>query len=183
MKIVRERENLVYENRYVAVYDDDVAFPSGEKGAYFRTQWKAPYGVAIVPVIGDEVILIRSYRYTEGAIVTEIPQGFGTDGSSPEADAVRELYEETGLRSKELTLLAVFGKAFQTYVYICCISKDQKPTMRSQENTESILDFCSLPLSGMSFEQLAEAGVVDPLTVSSVLMARDRAQSFPSRSG
>lgn len=182
MKITREKEILVYENDYVQVYDDEVKFPTGNKGTYFRTKWKAPYGVAIVPTDGERAILIRSFRYTENHVVTEVPQGFGTVSSSPEKDAERELFEETGLIGGNLSHIATFGKEFVTYLFLCDISSKEKPSRKNQEDTESIIEFVEISLDDLSFDQLTRAGITDPLTVAALFLARDHGQSSLSQS-
>lgn len=54
-------------------------------------------GVAILPIAGGQVGLIRIYRPAIRAYSWEIPQGFIDDGEIDDASALRELLEETGL--------------------------------------------------------------------------------------
>ena len=48
----------------------------------------------IVP--DDEIVLIRQFRPPAGKLMVEFPAGLIDPGETPEAAAVRELYEETG---------------------------------------------------------------------------------------
>lgn len=54
-------------------------------------------GVGIVPLIGDEVVLLATYRHPVERIMWELPRGFVDAGEEPAAAALRELEEETGL--------------------------------------------------------------------------------------
>jgi ADP-ribose pyrophosphatase len=55
-----------------------------------------PGAVAIVPVDGDEFVLVRQYRYAAGRELLEIPAGTLEPGEDHYSCAVRELQEETG---------------------------------------------------------------------------------------
>lgn len=94
--IKRIKENLMFENPWVQVYQDDVLLPSGAPDKYTRVQ-QAPFpGVAVLAVRGDEVALVKQFRYAASKALWEIPRG---SGESPDSlgEALRELYEETGL--------------------------------------------------------------------------------------
>jgi hypothetical protein len=63
-RIVTNAERLVYQNRYARVYDNDVTFPGDHKGRYLKFTWLAPYGVAVLPILGNSrIYLVRNFRY------------------------------------------------------------------------------------------------------------------------
>jgi len=64
--------------------------------------------VAIVPVSGDYVTLVRQERVATGGRVLELPAGMLEAGESPLESARRELREETGLHGGEWVELATF---------------------------------------------------------------------------
>lgn len=171
-KITTVRNNLVYENKFVSVFDDDVQFPSGHEGTYFRYRWKAPYGVAIVPVIGQNILLVKNYRYAELALSVEVPQGFGTYGKSPKEDAQRELTEETGLLSTSIDKIFITGSDFKTYVFLAKIAQDQTPNINNVETTESINGFLYLNISDINATTLEDFGIFDPITICSLLSVK-----------
>jgi ADP-ribose pyrophosphatase len=57
---------------------------------------------AIVPLLGDEVVLVRQYRHATGGWLLEVPAGKLDGGEAPEDCARRELVEETGFRAGQL---------------------------------------------------------------------------------
>jgi ADP-ribose pyrophosphatase len=99
-KIVRIEERLVYSdpnNKWVKLYFDKVRFPNGKEGYYNKiVESEGKQGVVILLISRGHIGLVHQYRYPISAEVWEIPRGFG-ETEDAEADAVRELLEETGI--------------------------------------------------------------------------------------
>jgi len=163
---------LVYENDYVRVFDDRVAFPGGHEGTYYHSRWKAPYGVGIVPIADRRVLLIRSYRYADAAYSLEIPLGFGVPDRSPREQAVAELREETGLEAASLEELLCLGGAYKTHIFLARITDPEKVSRFGQEATEDIAGFEWMAMDDLTPAGLAARGVSDPMTVAALLAAR-----------
>lgn len=64
-------------------------------------------GIVILPVIGDKFVLVRVFRHALGRESWEAPRGFVDDSESATEAALRELTEETGLRSTPADLVAL----------------------------------------------------------------------------
>lgn len=74
-----------------------------------RSVVRHPGAVAVVPVHGTDVVLIRQYRAPIGRDLLEIPAGkLDLPGEDPVVAAARELEEEVGFRPAFLELLASF---------------------------------------------------------------------------
>jgi ADP-ribose pyrophosphatase len=164
---------LVYENDYVRVFDDRVAFPDGHQGTYYHSRWKAPYGVGIVAVAERCALLLRCYRYGDAAYSLEIPFGFGVEGRSPREHAIVELREETGLEAAALEDLICFGGAYRTHVFIARVVDRELANAARQEPTEDIDGYVWMPVEELQAPQLAAQGVYDPMTMAALLAARD----------
>ena len=84
-----------------------VADPDG--GTLTRDVVRHPGAVAVVPLVGADVVLLRQWRAATGRTLLEIPAGKrDVVGEAPEATAARELEEEIGRRPGRLTKLAEF---------------------------------------------------------------------------
>ncbi len=80
-------------------------------------------GVAIVPIINDEIILIRQFRVSIGREIVEIPAGRLENNDTPESCAYREMEEEIGFNAGRLMLVHSYYSSvgFTTermYVYL-----------------------------------------------------------------
>lgn len=99
------RERRVYENRFVAVNDDDVEFPGGARGRYLRiTETRGRPGVAVLARCANRYALVLTYRYPTSAWEWAIPRGFA-HGEDPVSTARGELAEELGAAPDVLTSL------------------------------------------------------------------------------
>ena len=84
-----------------------------------NTKKNTPDGVIIYSVYGekkDKVVLIRQYRYTLDDYNYEFPAGLVEPGEDFHEGAVRELYEETGLKLEPLKVSEEYEKPFFTTV-------------------------------------------------------------------
>lgn len=94
LPVISERQ-LVYENPYQQVYSVKANFGSFSK-EYFVTDTGQRAGV--VAMNDGNVLLVRQYRLLINDLSWEIPGGKVDPGETPEAAAVRECLEETGIR-------------------------------------------------------------------------------------
>lgn len=82
----------------------------GPRGRLARREViRHPGAVAVVPVIGDDVVLISQHRVAIDRDLLEIPAGkCDIAGEDPQETAIRECEEEVGYRPNRLKLLHTF---------------------------------------------------------------------------
>lgn len=102
---------IVYQNKWMTVREDQVAFANGHRGIYGYID--KPDFALIVPIHGDGSIqMVEQYRYPVGQRLWELPLGVWDE--NPNAEPVdmahAELLEETGLRAASMES---FGDFFQ----------------------------------------------------------------------
>ena len=100
-KTLASRE--VYRGRIIRVREDTVLLPNGKEGR--REVVEHPGGVGILALDGDDVLLVRQYRYAFSRVLTEIPAGKREPGEEPSVTARRELKEEIGAEAEKWTEL------------------------------------------------------------------------------
>lgn len=100
----------VFRGRLVRVQHDTVELENGKKA--FREVIRHPGAVAVLAVEGEDILLVRQYRYCIGQELLEIPAGKLEPGEAPLPAAARELSEETGCSCRELIPLGrYYGSA------------------------------------------------------------------------
>ena len=87
------------------LYESRRRAQNGREGVFHLLQ--APDWVNVVPVLRDEqgrscFLMVKQFRQGISAITVEFPAGFIEAGETPAGAAERELFEETGYRSKTL---------------------------------------------------------------------------------
>lgn len=96
----------IYENPWISLREDQVLRPDGKDGIYGVVHFKNR-AVGVLPVDDKgRVWLVGQHRYPLDAYSWEIPEGGCPDSETPEATALRELREETGLDAGRLELVA-----------------------------------------------------------------------------
>ena len=98
-KTLESRE--VYRGRILRVREDRVRLPNGKEGV--REVVEHPGGVGILALDGDDVLLVKQYRYAFSRVLTEIPAGKREPGEAPFVTAQRELKEEIGAAAEAWT--------------------------------------------------------------------------------
>jgi ADP-ribose pyrophosphatase len=82
----------------------DVALQGPDGSIHRRDVIRHPGGVGVLPILGDEVVLVRQYRVALDRPILEIPAGRLEPGEPPEIAGRRELVEELGMQGRLLSL-------------------------------------------------------------------------------
>jgi ADP-ribose pyrophosphatase len=105
--------------------------------------------INIIPLTHEEnVILIRQYRHGIQGFTLEIPGGIIESNDSPEGAAVRELYEETGYKAKEMILLGSVhaNPAILNNICYTFLAKDVYPAGKQELDDGEDIEIVVKPL-------------------------------------
>ena len=94
------KSDRVYTGQILNLRVDQVEFDDGASTVREVVEHRG--AAAIVPLLEDEVVLVRQFRYATSSELLEIPAGTLEPREEPETCARRELEEETGFRCNEL---------------------------------------------------------------------------------
>jgi len=95
----------VARSRLFHIEQVDLRFNNGKKAQFERLQSDSVGAVLIVPVKGDELVLIREYAVGTESYELSFPKGNIDAGEEPQVAACRELQEEIGMASSNIRLL------------------------------------------------------------------------------
>ncbi len=70
----------------------------------YRRAWvQHPGAVVLIPLLGEDVLLVRQFRHPTGQEILELPAGTLEPGEDPQETAIRELQEECGYKPQRVT--------------------------------------------------------------------------------
>jgi len=165
------RVGVLADDPYLMVTRDAVRFPDGSYGLYNRLM--VPSGAAVLPVLGDRIVLLNRFRHGTRMWHLEAPRGSFSGNSSHEEDARRELLEEIGATALELIDLGFLHSTTGCldeahHLYLARID-----TLGVPERHEAIVEFARLSVREVE-QQIADSTITDGPTLALFLRARLR---------
>ena len=171
--------SLAFAGKVFRVRRDRILFPSGREG--YVEIVEHPGAVALVPVDRDGCVLfVRQYRHPAGKPLLEIPAGTLKQGEDPEACALRECREETGMAPGSLTHLwgAYIAPGYSTEYLHFYLAEDLRPSPLAPDLDED------LDIVKFSWEEIdakiADASLEDAKSIAGVALARQYLRDRPS---
>ena len=167
-KTLESRE--VYRGRILHVREDRVRLPNGKEGV--REVVEHPGGVGILALDGDDVLLVKQYRYAFSRVLTEIPAGKREPGEDPFVTAQRELKEEIGATAEAWTDLGAliaspgcYGETLYLFLARGLHFGETHP------DEDEFLDVLRMPFD-QAVEQCMRGELTDAKTVAALLKAK-----------
>lgn len=167
-KTLASRE--VYRGRIIRVREDTVLLPNGKEGR--REVVEHPGGVGILALDGDDVLLVRQYRYAFSRVLTEIPAGKREPGEEPSVTARRELKEEIGAEAEKWTELGALIASPGCYGETLYLYLAQELTFgATHPDEDEFLDMLRMPFDE-AVERCMRGELTDAKTVAALLKAK-----------
>lgn len=138
-----------------------------------RVVVRHPGAVAVVPICGDDIVLIAQYRAPVDAVVVEIPAGkLDKHGEDRRDAAMRELAEETGYVAHDLvhltdlkTAVGFTNEEIAIYFAPSVIAGKAQPI--GAEEVEAHV--FTMPFA-QAVEEVAVGSITDAKTVAGILL-------------
>ncbi|MEM1931730.1 MAG: NUDIX hydrolase [Sulfolobales archaeon] len=130
--------------------------------------------VALVPLVGDEILLVKQFRAPIGDWVIEVPAGRVNPGETPEEAARRELVEETGYYPRKLDKLGSISMSpgYSDEILHVYLAEDLEFVGSSPEPGE-LIEVIRLKLAD-ALDVVLSKPVSDAKTLASILLAQRR---------
>ena len=133
-----------------------------------------PGAVAVVPLCGDDIVLIAQYRAPVDGVVVEIPAGkLDKEGEDRPAAALRELAEETGYVADSLLHLTDLrtGVGFTNEEITIYLAPSVSPGPARPVGAEEVeARVFTMPFEH-AVEEIARGSITDAKTVAGILLA------------
>lgn len=162
-----------YSNNWWSYLVDKYLFPNGTEGEY---HYCFTYGSAfIIPVTAEgKIIMVRQYRYLNDRFSIEFPGGGVKKEDNHEAEAYKELVEETGF-SGELEYAGMFNPYNGVTNEICkvYIARNLKPSEEYKKDDSEefeLLYYTPDEISGM----IESNEIYDGMSLASWILVRNK---------
>ena len=168
-KVERLSRELAYQGTVIKVYKDHVRVPNGNEADWDFIHHDG--AAAVVAVQSDgKLLLVRQYRNALDRFTLELPAGKVDAPDEPKIEcAARELEEETGYRSENLSLLITVNTtvAFCNERIEIYLAKDLIPSKQHLDEDEDIqVEAYTLP---ELLEMIRAQKLTDSKTVAGIL--------------
>ncbi|MBQ4577718.1 MAG: NUDIX hydrolase [Clostridia bacterium] len=166
----RLRGEEKFRGKIIDVIHDTVLLENGREA--LREVARHPGAVGILVVEGEELVLVRQFRYPIGKELLEIPAGKLERGEEPYPAALRELREETGGLTEKLEYLGdYYGSAGFCDEKLTLYFAHVEKTGENDPDEDEFLTVERYPLP--VFEAMIARGeIVDGKTLSAYTLAK-----------
>lgn len=100
------RSEMAFEHKWYKLRKDAVRLPDGGVVDDYFVSVRAEVAIVFPVTAQNEILFVRQYKHGAREILLELPGGvFNSEKEPPEEAALRELQEETGYTTTQLTRL------------------------------------------------------------------------------
>lgn len=158
----------IHQGRVIKVTVEEVELPNG--GKTVLDVIRHPGASAILPLDGDDVILIRQWRHCAGGWLWEVPAGTLNAGEDLETCARRELVEEAGVEATEMIRAGFIFTApgFCDEKIHLWIARGLRPARGHLDDDEVIAEVKRVPYDE-ALAMVASGDVVDAKSIACLL--------------
>jgi ADP-ribose pyrophosphatase len=168
----------VFEDEYIIVKRDPVRFPNGKLGNYLRVIEKPSLngvtGVVMLPVCGDKIFLIKTFRHPTRTWEIELPRGYRPSEFNVEQAIKVEISEEIGLEVEEIESLGfinpnsgILASTVQAFL-VKVKAGNAKPDEKDGEAIEKVFSVSVNELK----ELISQSKIKDGFTLATIQLAQ-----------
>ena len=165
------KRKTIYQGKIVNIEEVDIDFDNGKISTFELINFNVETGVSILPIDSkNNVILVKQFKLGVKKRIINIPSGGLEVGENPIEVANRELQEEVGYKSNDLSLIF---RAHSSPGYIGSelayffLAKDLVPSKIEGDEIEEI-QIIKLPFDQI-LKMVKSGEIIDMKTISAIL--------------
>lgn len=166
------KSEIIFRGKVFNTKVDQIEYDSGNKAV--REVAEHPGGAVVVPVTDDgKIVMVTQHRYPLNKVLLELPAGKLNKDEDPFICAVRELEEETGYKSKNVTELGSIytTPGYSTEKLWIYLAKDLKPGDHNREEGEFGMQVFELSMQEIE-NKIYNGEIVDGKTICGIYFAK-----------
>lgn len=165
-----KQSKIVFKGKVFDLQVDEIEYNSGNKGI---REVAVHNGGAVVVAVKDngKIIMVKQFRYPFQDFLLELPAGKLEKDEDPELCATRELTEETGYTSKQVTKLGKIytTPGFCTEVLHIYLAENLLPGNSNREEGEYGMEVFEFSMEELD-EKIKNGEIVDSKSISGLQM-------------
>lgn len=168
-----DKSEIIYKGKVFDIQVDEITYKSGNKGV--REIALHPGGAVVLPLKDDgKVVMIKQLRYPFGKFMLELPAGKLDDNEDPLNCAYRELAEETGYKSNNITKLGAIctTPGFCSEILHLYLAKDLVVGKHNREEGETGMEVLELPVGEVE-KKIKNGEISDAKTICAMYLAKN----------
>lgn len=157
----------IFKGKMIQLHVETVELPDGREAT--REVVRHPGAVAVLPLTEDgRLIVVEQFRKALDRSIIEIPAGKLEAGEAPLACAIRELKEETGYSSDEISYLVSFSTSpgFADEIIHLYLAQNCKPGKNHLDEDE-FLDLMLISKED-AYQMIANQQIYDAKTILAI---------------
>jgi ADP-ribose pyrophosphatase len=169
----------IFKGNLLGLRTDKVSLPN--KKITIREICEHPGAVAVIPLLGEDIVLIKQYRRAVDEVIYEIPAGLVKKGEEPQQAALRELREETGYQAHKIRKVseAYASPGYSTEKIEYYLAWDLSKSEQACEEDE-VIEVQSVSLKE-SWDWIKDGRIRDNKTLVGIFLARNLIDATISR--
>lgn len=163
----------VAKSRIFEVQAVDLRFSNGEERTFERLTPQKRSSVLILPIHGEELVMIREYAVGAERYELTFPKGIVDAGEEPAQAANRELQEEIGFGAKKLDFLRALysGPSHMYGLMHVFVAQDLYPSQLEGDEPEP-LEIVRIPLANLD-RLLSDPTFAESRNLAALFMLRE----------
>ena len=170
-KIVKSE--IIFRGKVFNTIVNQIEYDSGNKAV--REVAEHPGGAVVVPVTDDgKIVMVTQHRFPMNKVLLELPAGKLNKDENPFVCAVRELEEETGYKSENVTELGSIytTPGYSTEKLWIYLAKNLKPGNHNREEGEYGMQVFEFSLDEIE-KKINNGEIVDGKSICGIYLAKN----------
>lgn len=166
MNFKLKKSDIIFQGQVFDVKVDQIVYDSGNEGV--REVIHHNGGAVVLPVTKDgKIIFVKQYRYPFDEFMFELPAGKLELNEDPKECATRELTEETGYTSDQISYLGRIytSPGFCDEILYIYLAENLVPGEHNREEGEHGMEIHELTIEEVD-NMIAEGQIVDGKSIS-----------------